>query len=67
MVFSVVRTPYVADQFTCARCKACYIGETKHHLNNRIEEQIGNDKKSHTYSHLQENPQCQEKVNFDFF
>ena len=25
------------------------------------------DKKSHICSHLQENPQCQEKVNFDCF
>ena len=58
---------YAANQFTCAGCKACYIGETKRHLNTRIEEHLGNDKKSHIYSHLQENPQCQERVNFDCF
>ena len=46
---------YIAYQFTCAGCKACYIGETKRHLNTRIEE------------NLQENPQCQERVNFDCF
>ena len=56
---------YVVYQFTCAGCKACYIGETKCHLNTRIEEHLGKDKKSHIYSHLQENPQCQEKVNSD--
>ena len=27
------------------------------------EEHFGKDKKCHIYSHLQENPQCQEKVN----
>ena len=54
-------------QFICAGCKACYIGETKCHLNTRIEEHLGKDKKSHIYSHLQENPQCQERVNFDCF
>ena len=59
--------PYVVYPFTCAGCKACYIGETKRHLNTRIEEHLGKDKKSHIYSHLQENPQCQEKVNFDCF
>ena len=26
---------YVVYQFTCAGCKACYIGETKRHLNTR--------------------------------
>ena len=58
---------YVVYQFTCAGCKACYVGETKRHLNTRIEEHLGKDKKSHIYSHLQENPQYQEKVNSDCF
>ena len=58
---------YAVYQFTCAGCKACYIGETKRHLNTKIEDHFGKDKKSHIYSHLQENPQCQEKVNFDCF
>ena len=58
---------YVIYQFTCAGCKACYIGETKRHLNTRIEEHLGKDKKSHIYSHLQENSQCQERVNYDCF
>ena len=37
------------------------------HLNTRVEEHLGKDKKSHIYLHLQENPQCQEKVNSDCF
>ena len=41
---------YVVYQFTCAGCKACYNGETKRHLNTRIEEHFGKDKKSHIYS-----------------
>ena len=36
-------------------------------MNTKIEEHLGKDKKSHIYSHLQENIQCQEKVNSDFF
>ena len=43
---------YVVYQFTCVGCKACYIGETKRHLNTRIEEHLGKDKKSHIYSHF---------------
>ena len=58
---------YVVYQFTCAGCKACCIGGTKRTLNTRIEKYLGKDKKSHIYSHLQENSQCQEKVNFDCF
>ena len=40
---------YVVYQFACAGCKACYIGETKRHLNTRIEEHLGKYKKSHIY------------------
>ena len=43
---------YAVYQFTCAGCKACYIGETKHHLNTRIEEHLGKDKKSHIFPPL---------------
>ena len=56
---------HVVYQFACAGHKACCIGETKRHLNTSIEEHLRKDKKSHLYSHLQENPQCQEIVNFD--
>ena len=52
---------------TCAGCKACYIDETKRHFTNRTEEHLGKNKKSHIYLHVYENPQCQEKVNFDCF
>ena len=40
---------YIVYQFTCAGCKACYIGETKRYLNTRIEEHLGKDKKSHIF------------------
>ena len=53
--------------FACAGCKTCCIDETKRHLDTRIEEHLGKDKKSHIYSHLHEVPQCQVKVNFDCF
>ena len=37
-------------------------------MNTRIEEHLKEkDEKSHIYSHLQENPQFQEKINFDCF
>ena len=42
---------YVFYHFTCTGCKACYIGETKRHLNTRIEQHLGKDKKSHIYIH----------------
>ena len=42
----------VGYQFTCGECKACYIGETKSHLNTRIEKHLGKDKKFHIYLHL---------------
>ena len=45
----------------------CYIGETKRHLNTKIEEYLGKDKQSHIYSNLQENSQCQERINFYCF
>ena len=35
---------YAVYQFTCAGCKPCYIGETKRHLNTRIEKHLGKDK-----------------------
>lgn len=57
---------YVVCQVTFAGCKACYIGETKHNLNKQIEEYLGNYKNL-IYSDLQENSQCEEKVNFDRF
>ena len=56
---------FLVYQFTCAWSKAYFIGEAKRHLSTRTEEHLGGDKKF--FSHLQENLQCQEKVNFDCF
>ena len=42
---------YVVYQFTCAGCKAYYIGETKRHLNISIEEHLEKYKKSHIFIH----------------
>ena len=58
---------YVAYHSTCTECNACNIGETKRHLSTSIEEHLEKHEKSHIYSHLQENPHRQEKVNLDCF
>ena len=49
---------YFVYQFTCAGCKACYIGETRSHFKTRIEEDLGKDKISQILKHLKENPHC---------
>ena len=36
-------------------------------MNTTIDKHLGKVKKCHMYSHIQENPQCQEKVNFGCF
>ena len=56
---------YIAYQFTCAGCNACYIGETRSHLKTRIEEHLGKDKNSQILKHLQENPHSRQVFNFD--
>ena len=43
---------FLVYKFTCARCSSSYIGETRRHFKNRIEEHIKNDNKSHIFKHL---------------
>ena len=43
---------FLVYKFTCARCSSSYIGETCRHFQNRIEEHIKNDSKSHIFKHL---------------
>ena len=45
---------YVVYQFTCARCNAFYIGETKRHLKTRIEEYLGKGKNSQKHKSIYE-------------
>ena len=58
---------YLVNQFTCAGCNACYIGETRRHLKIRIEEHLGKDKNLQLLKHLQENPHYGQVSNFDCF
>ena len=37
----------VVYQFTCASCRACYIGETNRHFHTRVNEHLFRDKNSH--------------------
>ena len=49
----------VVYKFTCAGCGACYVGETRRHLNIRISEHF-NSKGSNIYKHLHDSPRCKE-------
>ena len=57
----------VIYQFTCARCKARYIGQTKRHYMTRVQEHLGKDKNSHIWKHLQSSPQCLSECNTHCF
>ena len=52
--------------FCCACCGACYIGETRRHLNTRISEHVHN-KGSNIHKHLQDSPNCKEKFSVGDF
>ena len=74
VVFSVVRTPYLNlfspmsfISLLVQNVKPVILVRLSCHLITRIEEHLGKDKKSYIYSHLQQNPQCQKRVNFDCF
>ena len=57
---------HVVYKFTCAGCNACYVGETRRHLNVRIAEHFSS-KGSNIYKHLQESPLCKEKCSIGDF
>ena len=49
---------FVVYKFTCARCNACYVGQTHRHHTTRVKEHLERDKNSHIYQHLQANLAC---------
>ena len=57
----------VVYKFTCASCKACYIGETHRHLATRIHEHLFTDKNSHIYKHLNKSATCKGKCDHNSF
>ena len=57
---------HVVYKFTCASCGACYVGETRRHLNTRIDEHFSN-KGSNIYKHLHENPGCLQSYSISDF
>lgn len=48
---------FVIYKFTC-RCNSKYVGFTTRHLNERIDEHFGKDKKSHVLKHLTRSAEC---------
>ena len=58
---------FVVYKFVCARCNACYVGETSRHLNTRIKEHLTTDKQSHIYKHLSESEECRMANNANSF
>ena len=58
---------YIVYQYTCAGCKICYIGETKHHLKTKFEEHLGKDRNLQILKHVQENSHCRQVSKFDCF
>ena len=46
---------FVAYEFLCPGCNACYIGEKIRHLSTRIKEHLETNKKSHIFAHLVNN------------
>ena len=50
---------FVVYKFVCASCNACYVGYSTRHFTTRVNEHL-NDKQSHIYKHLHDNPQCKD-------
>ena len=49
--------------FTCARCRFTYIGQTYGHFKNRIEEYIKKDNKFHVFKHIHSTTTCFDSYN----
>ncbi len=60
------KAPY-AHKFSCARCNACYVGETSRHFSTRVHEHLSSDRTSHVYKHLQASESCRTSCNLDCF
>ena len=58
---------FVVYEFSCAGCKASYIGETTRHLTTRINEHFETDKHSMIYKHLNQNHNCKVMSNENCF
>ena len=56
----------VVYKFSCAGCNACYVGETRRHLNVRINEHVSN-RGSNVYKHLADHPECKNKYSVSCF
>ena len=57
---------HVVYKFTCARCNACYVGETHRHFCTRVHEHL-RDKSSHIYKHLEQSEECREACSSECF
>ena len=52
---------HVVYQFTCARCKASYVGQTTRHFDIRVHEHLHKKSQpSSVFKHLNENQSCHE-------
>ena len=51
---------FAVYKFTCVGCQSCYTGETKRHLQTRINDHLQTDRKSLILQHLNENPNCRD-------
>ena len=51
----------------CARCSACYVGETTRHFSTRVREHTFSDRASHVFKHLQNSEHCRTLYSDDCF
>ena len=54
---------FVVCKFTCAGCNFVYDGGTCRHISTRLREQLGTDKDSHIFKHLQSSRPCKDTSN----
>ena len=51
----IPKVSFSVFKYNCARCNSCFIGETYHHFQARIDERTKTDKNWIIYKHLPEN------------